>query len=79
MCTGSVRVKACIWSLGSGSVCGVLIDHKLERPPGQKINSNATYQIGVAYYAVKYRVTGPHNGGAIRVNYGSWSKSKVMA
>ena len=37
------------------------------------------HQIGVAYYAVKYRVTGPHDGGAIRVNNGSWSKSKVMA
>ena len=35
------------------------------------------HQIGVAYYAVKYRVTGPHNGGAVRVNKGSWSK--VMA
>jgi hypothetical protein len=35
------------------------------------------HQIGVAFYAVKSRVTGLHSGGAVRVNNGSWSK--VMA
>ena len=35
------------------------------------------HQIGAASYAVKSRVTGLHNGGAVRVNNGSWSK--VMA
>ena len=48
----------------------ILIDHKLEHPPGQKINSETTSKVGVASHTVKSRVIGLHNGGAVRVNKG---------